>query len=94
MRVVLDAPGYGEMFSELGYGELVERARAGARRSELAGKIPADLLEQVGALGGPDELAARIRAHHDAGADVVGAVPSTAEDPGGRRVLAAVARMS
>ena len=94
LAVYLAPPGYGEMFSELGYGELVERARAGARRSELAGKIPADLLEQVGALGGPDELAARIRAHHDAGADVVGAVPSTAEDPGGRRVLAAVARMS
>ena len=37
-----------------------------------------------------EDLAARISAYHEAGADVVGVVPSTAEDPGGRGVLAAV----
>jgi probable F420-dependent oxidoreductase len=94
IAVYLAPPGYGEMFSALGHGELVQRARAGARRAELAADIPAGMLEQIGALGSRDEIAARIRAYHEAGADVVGAVPSTAEDPGGRGVLAAVAAMS
>jgi probable F420-dependent oxidoreductase len=91
IAVYLAPPGYGEMFSVLGHGALVQRARAGARRSELAADIPAELLEQIGALGGRDEIAARIRSYHEAGADVVGAVPSTAEDPGGSRTLAALA---
>jgi len=34
----------------------------------------------------------RIGAYFDAGADVVGVVPSTAEDPSGHRVLSAVCR--
>jgi probable F420-dependent oxidoreductase len=91
LAVYLAPPGYGEMFSELGFGELVRRAREGARRSELARDIPFDLLEQVGALGSADDVAARVSAYHEAGADVVGVVPSTAEDPGGRRVLSALA---
>ena len=33
IAVYLRPPGYGEMFTELGYGALVERARAGCRRS-------------------------------------------------------------
>jgi probable F420-dependent oxidoreductase len=40
----LRPPGYGEMFSELGFGSLVERARAGARRSELANELTPELL--------------------------------------------------
>jgi hypothetical protein len=44
----------------------------------------------VCAVGSPDEIAARISAYHRAGANVVGVVPSTAEDPGGRRALSAV----
>jgi hypothetical protein len=36
-------------------------------------------------------VAARIAAYFDAGADVVGTAPSTAEDPGGRAVLGAIA---
>jgi probable F420-dependent oxidoreductase len=91
IAVYLAPPGYGEMFSELGHGELVQRARHGARRSELAAEIPPDLLEQIGAFGDRDQLAAHLAAYHEAGADVIGAVPSTAEDPGGRRVLAALA---
>ena len=79
------------MFAALGFGELVERARGGARRSELAAAVPFELLSEVGALGYGAEIAARISAYHEAGADVVGVVPSTAEDPGGRRALAAAA---
>ncbi len=90
LAIYLAPPGYGEMFSQLGFGELVERARGGARRSELAQEVPLKLLEQVCAIGSVDELITRISAYHDAGADVVGVVPSTAEDPGGRRVLSAI----
>ena len=40
LAIYLAPPGYGEMFCELGFSELVERARGGARRSELAAAIP------------------------------------------------------
>ena len=35
LAVYLAPPGYGEMFCELGFAELVERARGGARRSDI-----------------------------------------------------------
>lgn len=89
LAIYLAPLGYGEMFSQLGFSELVELARAGARRDELTRRIPLELLEQVCALGSEQQLAARIAAYHGAGADVVGVVPSTAEDPGGRRALSA-----
>ena len=43
-------------------------------------------------VGSADEVIARISAYHDAGADVVGVAPSTAEDPGGRAVLTALSK--
>ena len=46
LAIYLGAPGYGEMFSQLGFGDLVRRARQGARRSELAGAVPAELVEK------------------------------------------------
>lgn len=91
LAVYLAPPGYGEMFSELGFLDLVQRARAGARRAELATAVPAELLDQVCAMGSPDDIAARLRAYHDAGADSVAIVPATAEDPGGVATLNAVA---
>jgi probable F420-dependent oxidoreductase len=91
LAVYLAPPGYGEMFSELGFLDLVQRARAGARRLELASAIPVELLDQVCALGSADHVAARLRAYHDAGADAVAVVPGTAEDPGGTATLAALA---
>jgi alkanesulfonate monooxygenase SsuD/methylene tetrahydromethanopterin reductase-like flavin-dependent oxidoreductase (luciferase family) len=80
------------MFSEMGFSDLVGRARAGVSRPELARSVPTALLERVCALGTAGEVAARISAYFSAGADVVGVAPSTAEDPGGRGVLGAVAR--
>lgn len=91
LGVYLASPGYGEMFCELGFADLVQRARGGARRSELAAGIPDELLACVCALGTRKELADRISAYFDAGADVVAVVPSTAEDPAGRAVLTAAA---
>jgi probable F420-dependent oxidoreductase len=91
LAAYIGAPGYGEMFAELGYGALVDRARAGGvRRPDLAGAIPVDMLTQVGAVGSAVEIAARIAAYRRAGADHVAVAPSTAEDPAGRGVLEAL----
>jgi probable F420-dependent oxidoreductase len=91
LAVYLAPPGYGEMFCELGHEDLVRRARAGAARLELADDVPDRLLEQVCLFGSAASIAASLRAYHEAGADCVAVVPATAEDPGGRAVLAAVA---
>jgi probable F420-dependent oxidoreductase len=91
LAVYLAPPGYGEMFCELGFAGLVERARSGAPRSELAAAIPLELAEQLAALGTPDQVAARIQAYWDAGADTVAVIPVTAEDPGGRTALGCAA---
>jgi probable F420-dependent oxidoreductase len=96
LSVYLGAPGYGELFTGLGFGDLVDRARAGTPRAALAQAIPYDLVAQIGALGDSGEVLARVAAYHAAGADHVAIVPSTAEDPAGRRLLDAViqARMA
>jgi probable F420-dependent oxidoreductase len=86
----LAAPGYGESFIELGFEELVARARAGARRSELAGAVPVELLRLICAIGSRADIVTRLAAYLAAGATHVGVVPATAEDPAGRRVLQAL----
>ncbi|GAA5165804.1 LLM class F420-dependent oxidoreductase [Pseudonocardia eucalypti] len=91
LAVYLRPPGYGEMFSQLGHGALVERARAGAPRSELAAAVPAELVAAVGAVGSMTRIAGRIAEYRRAGADHVAVVPATAEDPAGAKVLAELA---
>jgi probable F420-dependent oxidoreductase len=91
MSVYLAPPGYGEMFSALGFPELVASARNGARRSELAAAIPVELAEQLCALGTPDQIASRLGDYRRAGADTVAVVPVTAEDPAGQGILECVA---
>jgi probable F420-dependent oxidoreductase len=90
LAVYLGPPGYGEMFSALGFADLVGKARAGATRRELAAAIPVELLDLVGALGTADRVAERLAAYREAGADCVAVVPSTAEDPGARATLNAI----
>jgi probable F420-dependent oxidoreductase len=87
LTVYLAPPGYGEMFTALGHGELVARARAGVPRSQLAQDIPVSLIEAVGAIGSADDIARRVESYFEAGASHVGLVPATAEDPAGRRLL-------
>jgi probable F420-dependent oxidoreductase len=87
LAIYLAPPGYGEMFCELGFADFVERARNGARRSELAAAIPLELAEQLAAVGTPEQVAARLRAYREAGADTVAVIPVTAEDPAGRAAL-------
>ena len=90
LAIYVGAPGYGELFAKLGFEALVDRARAGGRRAELAAAIPLELITHIAAVGTPSEIAKRIAAYHDAGADHVAVAPSTAEDPAGRGVLSAV----
>jgi probable F420-dependent oxidoreductase len=92
LAVYLAPPGYGEMFSALGFDDLVGKARAGATRRELAAAIPVELLDRVGALGDADRVSEKLRTYRQAGADCVAVVPSTAEDPGGRTTLGAISR--
>ena len=89
--VYLRPPGYGEMFAELGFDSLVARARAGAKRSELAKEITVELLGQVCAVGSASAIRARLADYVEAGAAHIGVVPATAEDPAGGRVLSALA---
>lgn len=92
IAVYLRPPGYGEMFTRLGFGALVEQGRAGRPRHELATAVPRELLAAVGALGSVAEIETRLRAYHDAGADHLALVPSTAEDPGGCAAIRALSR--
>lgn len=62
LAVYLAPPGYGEMFSALGFDGLVRSARSRATRRELAVAVPSELLDRVCALGSPDRVAARLRA--------------------------------
>ncbi|HEX7303541.1 LLM class F420-dependent oxidoreductase [Lentzea sp.] len=91
LSVYLAPPGYGEMFTALGHGDLVGQARDGRPRSELAEHIPVDLVEAVGAIGSAQDITRRVDEYLDAGASHVGLVPATAEDPAGRRLLTALA---
>jgi probable F420-dependent oxidoreductase len=91
LAVYLAPPGYGEMFCELGFAALVERARNGARRADLASALPLELADQLAALGTPEQVADRLRAYLQAGADTVAVIPVTAEDPAGRAALACAA---
>jgi hypothetical protein len=88
--VYLAAPAYGEMFTEAGFGDLVDRARSGAHPRELLAAIPQALLECVCALGDAAAVRARLDAYARAGAAVVGVVPVTAGDPGGARTLGTI----
>ena len=90
LAVYLSPPGYGEMFSALGFDDLVRIARTGASRRDLAAAIPVELLHAVSALGTAESVAARLDAYREAGADCVAVVPSTAQDPGARMTLGAL----
>lgn len=91
MAAYLRPPGYGEMFAELGFGSLVDRARRGERRSALAAEITTELLAQVCAIGSAGEVRARLGEYREAGASTIAVVPSTAEDPAGAGVLSVLA---
>ena len=86
----VSAPGYGEMFAEAGFGDLVAFARTRPRPSEVLKRIPEELPAAVGAVGDVATVRARVAEYFAAGADEVVLNPATEGDPGGRRTLAAV----
>lgn len=87
IAVYLRPPGYGEMFSELGFGSLVTATRRGTPRAQLASAVPVELPRLLGAFGTAEEVSDRLTAFLAAGADTVAVVPATATDPGGRETL-------
>ena len=89
--VYVGAKGYGEMFTEAGFGDVVAFARGGASAKDVAMRIPRELIAAVAAVGDREMVTVRLAAFAAAGADVVALVPVTASDPGGSRVFAALA---
>lgn len=88
----LAAPGYGEMFAEAGFGDVVDLARSGASPKQVYSAIDDRLASVVGAFGDADAVARRLDEYRAAGADEIVIVPATsADDPGGARVLGALA---
>lgn len=81
------APGYGEMFAEAGYGDIVALARSGARPADVLAAVPRELVASIAAVGDADTC----RAFLDRYPADVAVVPATAGDPGGRRTLSALA---
>lgn len=90
----LSAPGYGDMFVAAGYGDLVERARAGTHPRDLLDAIPDGFERSVGLVGSKSEIEALIADYRDAGLDCVCVVPVTASGDRGRNALEAVAKLN
>ncbi|MEU4328943.1 LLM class F420-dependent oxidoreductase [Nonomuraea dietziae] len=88
----LAAPGYGEMFAEAGFAEIVAFARTGPHPRELMAAIPDELLHEVALLGDAETVRKRLNGYAAAGVDEVALVPvSTEADPGGVASLEALA---
>ena len=75
----LAAPGYGEMFVDAGYGELVEFARTRPNPKELFDRVPDDLLDHVALVGDEATLRRRIHEYEHAGLAEIALVPAAPE---------------
>ncbi|MFI6533655.1 LLM class F420-dependent oxidoreductase [Nonomuraea sp. NPDC050547] len=88
----LPAPGYGEMFAEAGFADVVAYARTGPHPRDLLAAVPDELVASVALLGDADTVAARLAAYAEAGVDEVALVPvSTDRDPAGTTTLQTLA---
>lgn len=87
----LAAPGYGEMFAEAGYPELVEFARTRPGPKELFARMPPELLDDVALVGSEASVRARIDAYADAGIAEICLVPPAPDLPSSRRTLETLA---
>lgn len=90
----LGAPGYGEMFAEAGFGELVSFARSGAHPRDIAARIPEELVRTVALVGDEATVRARIEEYAAAGVDEIGLVVSPLDLPSGTRTLEALADLA
>ena len=87
----LAAPGYGEMFAEAGYGELVEFARSRPGPKELFARMPPELIDQVALVGDEPTVRRRIAEYATAGITEICLVPPAPDLPSAERTLAALA---
>lgn len=77
----LAAPGYGEMFTATGFGELVEFARSGAGPKEIRSRMPEELLDAVALVGDETTIRNRVAAYEAAGIREIGIVPAAPDLP-------------
>jgi probable F420-dependent oxidoreductase len=88
----LPAPGYGEMFAEAGFGDLVRFARRRPRPGEMLAAIPAELVGHVSLVGDERAVRARLADYAGAGVDEIALVPGSSDsDPAGAGTLTALA---
>lgn len=90
----LTVRGYAELFTGAGFGEAVEKARAGAALPEVIRALPPEATGVVGLVSDLEQVRARIDAYAAAGLDEVAIVPATAGDPAGEHTLTALARIT
>lgn len=86
----LGLPGYREMFTEAGFGEVAELAHGGAAYQEVVRALPLEIVGTVALLGSRAEIATRIAEYGAAGVDEIAIVPATAGDRGGASTLTAL----
>ena len=88
----LSAPGYGEMFAEAGFGDVVRFARTRPHPGELLAAIPAEIVGHVSLAGDRRAVWARLAEYASAGVDEIALVPGSSEaDPAGVATLTALA---
>jgi probable F420-dependent oxidoreductase len=88
----MSAPGYGEMFAEAGFGDVVRFARTRPHPGELLAAIPAELTGHVSLVGDERAVRARLAEYASAGVDEVALVPGSSDaDPAGVATLTALA---
>jgi len=91
----MSAPGYGEMFAEAGFADVVRFARTGPHPGELLAAIPPEIVGHVSLVGAEPSVRARIAEYADAGVDEIALVPGSSEaDPAGVGTLTALAPTS
>jgi len=88
----MSAPGYGEMFAEAGFADVVRFARTRPHPRELLAAIPAEVVGHVSLVGDEPTVRARLAEYASAGVDEVALVPGSSEaDPAGVATLTALA---
>jgi len=88
----LSAPGYGEMFAEAGFGDVVRFARTRPHPGELLAAIPPEIVGHVSLAGQAQAVRARLAEYANAGVDEIALVPGSSEaDPAGVATLTALA---
>lgn len=87
----LGAAGYGEMFAEAGFADLVSFARTRPHPKELAARLPPELLDAVALVGSESVVRQRIDAYAAAGVAEIGLVVPPLDLPSGRRTLETLA---